>query len=82
MPKQRRLQPEMMKDASRILQLKANKKMVQNHFSSITGKVITMKDVHNVAAKAKPKMKNDFQELIQEMKKVNGMHVQDIKVHS
>ena len=49
MPKQRHLDLEMMKSAKYVLNLKANKKMIQNHFVSCTGKAITMKDMHNIA---------------------------------
>ena len=72
MPKQRRLDPESKEEAVKLLKVKANKKLVQNHLMSITGKTVTMKDVHNVAAKSKSNFRNDFQELVKEMKKVNG----------
>ena len=73
MLKQRRLDPEVKEEAAKMLQLKANKRMVQTHLISLTGKAVTMKDVHNVAEKSKPELKNDFQELVAEMKKVQGM---------
>ncbi len=58
-----------------MLQLKANKRMVQAHLISITGKTVTMKDVHNIAEKSKPELKNDFKELVAEMKKVQGIYL-------
>lgn len=72
MPKQRRLDPEAKEEAVRLLKVKANKKLVQNHLISTTGKTVTMKDVHNIASKCKPNFRNDFQELVKEMKKVRG----------
>ena len=33
---------------------------------------MTLKDIHNIAGKAAPAFKNDFQELVNEMKKVKG----------
>ena len=46
--------------------------MVQTHFINMTGKAITMKDVHSIAQKIKPGLKNDVQEPLTEMKKVEG----------
>ena len=37
---------------------------------SLTSKTVTLKDVHNIARDAVPAFKNDFQELVREMKKV------------
>lgn len=81
MPKQRRLNTEMKEEVGKLLELKANKQMVQTHFMNITGKAITMKDVHNIAQKVKPGQKNDVQELLTEMKKVEGIIIQAIKHH-
>ena len=73
MPKQRRFGSNMKDEVGQSLLLKANKQMVQTHFINLTGKAITMKDVHNVAQKVKPDLKNDVQELLSEMKKVEGI---------
>ena len=75
MPKQRHLDPETKKDAVRLLELRANKKLVQNHLMSVTGKTVTLKDVHNVATHNIRKHRNDFQELVKEMRKVQGENV-------
>ena len=72
MPKQRCLDSDMKDEVGQFLQLKANEQMVQTHFINMTGKAITMKDVHNIAQKVKPGLKNDVQELLTEMKKVEG----------
>ena len=56
----------------KLLTLRANKKLVQNHLMSLTSKTVTLKDIHNIAGKASPAFKNDFQELVKEMKKVKG----------
>ena len=68
MPKQRRLDSEVKKEAEKLIMLRGNKKLVQNHLMSTTSKTVTLKDVHNIAAKAKPSFRNDFQELMEEMK--------------
>ena len=72
MPKQRRIDAEATQEAVKLLTLRANKKLVQNHLMSLTSKTVTLKDVHNIAGKAVPAFRNDFQELVKEMKKVKG----------
>uniref|UniRef100_A0A1X7VRL7 ZSWIM1/3 RNaseH-like domain-containing protein n=1 Tax=Amphimedon queenslandica TaxID=400682 RepID=A0A1X7VRL7_AMPQE len=74
MPKQRRLDKDTMESTSHVLSFKANKKMVQNHVISSTGKAVTMKDVHNLAAKSKTN-KHDYKELVSEMNKIQGAKV-------
>ena len=39
---------------------------------SLTSKTVTLKDIHNIAGKAVPAFRNDFQELVKEMRKVKG----------
>lgn len=51
MPKQRHLDPEVKDEA---VKLQANKKLVQNHLLSATGKTVTLKDVHNIATRNAP----------------------------
>ena len=70
MPKQRRLNSEEKEEAVKLLALRANMKLVQKHLMSLTSKTVTLKDIHNIAGKAAPSYRNDFQELIKEMKKV------------
>lgn len=72
MPKQRRLDSECTEEAVKLLKLKANKCLVQTHLMNMTGKAITMRDVQNIATKNIPRLRNDFQELVTEMKKVEG----------
>ena len=68
MPKQRQFDSESKKEAEKLLTLRANKKLVQNHLINAMKKTVTLKDVHNITSKAKPTFKNDFQELVEEMK--------------
>ena len=49
LPQQRRLSVEEKKEAARLLDLKANKKLVQHQMSHKTGKVILLKDLSNVS---------------------------------
>ena len=67
MPKQRRRDSEATEEAVKLLALRANKKLVQNHLISLTSMTVTLKDFHNIAGKAVPASRNDFQELVNEM---------------
>ena len=51
MPKQRRLDADAKEEAIKFLKLKANKKLIQNHLISATGKTVTLKDIHNLGTK-------------------------------
>lgn len=53
LPNQRRLSPESKQDVYELLQLKANKKMVQEKVFQTTGKRLTLKDLSNISAKGK-----------------------------
>ena len=72
MPKQRRLDPDTKQEAVKMMNLKANKKMLQSHLIHMTGKLIVLKDLHNIHGQSKPNQRCDFQELANEMKQVKG----------
>ena len=72
MPKQRRLDNDSKQQAAEMKHLKANKKMLQNYLIHETGKPMILKDIHNIHAQSKPKLKCDFQELANAMKQVKG----------
>ena len=48
LPKQRKLEQEQKREASSLLTMKVNKKLLQQHLSSTTGKVVTLKDISNI----------------------------------
>ena len=70
MPKQRRLDPDTKQEAVKMMNLKANKKMLQNDL--MTGKPLILKDLHNILGQSKPNQRCDFQELANKMKQVKG----------
>ncbi len=54
--------------------MKANKKLVQNHLMKDTGKIVLLKDLHNIAASLKqPQGNNSLTNLITLMKKSPGI---------
>ena len=48
LPKQRKLAHEEKIEARALLQLKVNKKLLQQHLRTTTGKVVTLKDISNI----------------------------------
>ena len=68
MPKQRRLVGEEKENAEKMLSIKSNKKLLQNHIKNAVGKNVVLKDLHNLNAKNKPKRGNDFEQILKEMK--------------
>lgn len=53
LPQQRKLSPKSKQDVYELLQLKANKKMVQEKVLQTRGNDLTLKDLSNIAAKGK-----------------------------
>ena len=51
-----------------MLDMKANKKLIQQHIKEGTGKSVTLKDIHNMAKKRH----GGLQELIEEMENRPG----------
>ena len=60
------------REAGDMLDVKGNKKMVQQHFYRKSGKMVTLKDLHNLASKNKKNEIVNVNTLIEEMKKING----------
>ncbi|KAK6169865.1 hypothetical protein SNE40_020840 [Patella caerulea] len=75
LPKQRRLSKEQNIQVGEMLQLKANKKLIQQHLQSTTGKTLILKDIHNIASQNHTNHRNNFEELVSEMKKIEGSSV-------
>ena len=50
LPQQRRLDDESRKEVSDMLALKVNKKLLQRHIMTETGRVVILRDLHNIGA--------------------------------
>ena len=61
-----------MEEAKTMLQLKVNKKLLQNHVSKTSGQVVILKDLHNIAASCKEKGPSGPLAQAIELKKVPG----------
>ena len=75
---QRRLDDSQKKEVKQLLDLKVNKKMLQDHIHKSLGKIVTLKDIHNANKKEKTKnvVNNDLKTFVDEMKKDEGSVVE------
>ena len=48
LPSERKLKDKEKENVSEMLQVNANKKRIQQHISQSTGKVVLLKDIHNI----------------------------------
>ena len=62
-----------------MLDLKVNKKLLQNHLSKTSGQIVLLKDLHNIAATSKDKKLSGIEEAVEELKKVPGIQ---LPIHS
>ena len=56
-----------------MLDLKVNKKMLQNHLSKKCGQVVLLKDLHNIGSSSKDSGLSGLEEAIDELKKIPGI---------
>ena len=71
LPRQRKLDEDTLEQTKNMLSVKANKKMVQDHIFRKSGKVTTLKDLHNIAHKNNKSI-NEAKALLEEMRKVDS----------
>lgn len=73
MPQQRKLTPHEQEEAKRLLQLKANKKMVKDNLALSTGKALLLKDLSNIMTKAKSgSSRNDLEAAVKQLTDKHG----------
>ena len=65
LPTQIKLPPDAKEKAAKLLEIKANKKMVQQQLTSETGKIVLLKDLSNITTCAnKGKTSNDITQCV------------------
>ena len=73
LPQQRRLDDESKKEVSDMLALKVNKKLLQCHIMTGTGRIVILRDLHNIgAALCHGDREKDLQAAINELKKAES----------
>ena len=73
LPQQRKLTDQETSDIRKMLKMKANKKLLQEHIQTSLGKKVKLKDLHNVALASKEIHDSTLNELVEEMKKIAGV---------
>ncbi|XP_014674333.1 PREDICTED: uncharacterized protein LOC106814532 [Priapulus caudatus] len=76
LPKQRRLDGELMESTCQMLHMKANKKILQDHIHNVSGKKVLLKDLHNIGTSNRPHHENNFENLLAEMQKYKDATVE------
>ena len=71
LPKQRRLTEEETENVNHLLNLQVNKKKLQQEISK-SGKIVTLRDLSNIAAKNRKKTENSFTCIIDTLKDKYG----------
>ena len=75
MPWQRKLNSAEKDEAKVMLQMKVNKKLLQQHLSSSTGKVVTLRDLTNVQAELNNgNSGNDLDALVMRLRQLEGSY--------
>ena len=75
MPRQRKLNSAEKDEAKVMLQMKVNKKLLQQHLSSSTGKVVTLRDLTNVQAELNTgSSDNDLDILVTRLRQLEGSY--------
>ena len=73
LPQQRRLDDESRREVSDMLALKVNKKLLQRHLMTETGRVVMLRDLHNIGtASLSTDRDKDLEAAIKELKKAEG----------
>ena len=82
LPKQRKLDEASKNEAKELFKLKVNKKLLQEHLSSSSGKVVTLKDISNIQLELGSKSNgNNLDDLVTRLRRIEGSFVFDSTRH-
>ena len=74
LPQQRRLNEKEREETKTMLKLKVNKKLLQNHLSTKSGKVVLLKNLHYLASSSKGDCdSNPIADTDKELRKIPGI---------
>ena len=76
MPRQRKLNSAEKEEAKVMLQMKVNKKLLQQHLSSSSGKTVTLRDLTNVQAELNAtNTGNNLDALVMCLRELEGIYI-------
>ena len=84
LPRQRQLNSEESTKVKSLLRVQANKKLVQQHISHASGKVVTLKDLSNVQSQMnlKSTRDNELESVVKDLIAIKGwLSLQLMHVH-
>ncbi|XP_065901369.1 uncharacterized protein [Dysidea avara] len=76
LPRQRKLTPSERNEAAELLTLRVNNKLLQQHLSQSTGKIVTLKDISNIKHSIRKMDGNDLEKLSSYLKAIEGSTVE------
>ncbi|XP_065894026.1 uncharacterized protein [Dysidea avara] len=76
LPRQRKLTPSERNEAAELLKLRVNNKLLQQHLSQSTGKIVTLKDISNIKHSIRKMDGNDLEKLSSYLKAIEGSTVE------
>ena len=83
LPRQRRLDENHVQEAEQFIAMKVNKKLLQQHMSGKTGRVVTLKDISNIQTAIREKSdKNDLSALTNRLRSIKGTCIRAYKFTS
>ena len=72
LPHQRKLDSQQKEEIKELLRLKANKKLLQNHLQNSLGRVVLLKDLHNIATARSTNELSELEATVKELKEIPG----------
>ena len=72
LPRQQKLTPSERNEAAELLKLRVNNKLLQQHLSQSTGKIVTLKDISNIKHSILKMDGNDLEKLSFYLKAIEG----------
>ena len=72
LPRQRQLSEDVKKEAEGLLRMKVNKKLLQQHLSHTSGKVVTLKDITNIQTGFSKPDENNLESVVSTLRKIEG----------
>ena len=74
LPRQRQLNSEekIKMETEKLLKLKVNKKLLQQHLSKKTKKIVTLKDISNIQTQVNKQYSNDLESLVATLRGIEG----------
>ena len=76
LPRQRSLSEKDKENTKKLLELRANKKLIRQQLTQVSGKIVLLKDISNIASQAKEgKSRNDLTAVVKDLIEQYGKYI-------